>query len=313
MTDEVRYFRRVIKMRAEDSPNVRYGLARRAKGLPDAEPIIPGVLSLSEYEVRRATWDKIRQCIGLDGEFYEGAELLLFPSDWLNRAHEVARGLAGKVRKAVAIGIDPAEGGDETAMAAVDLFGVIEITSRKTPNTAQITGEAIAFMRKHGVASDYCVIDRGGGGKQHADRLREMGFPVRTLAFGESVSLEPKRGMVLIEEKKENREDRYVFVNRRAEMYHILSQLLDPAMGDGFGLPAEYTILRSELAPIPKLMDDEGRYWLPSKGSITEQMEKRNVKTLIDIIGHSPDHADAVVLAVWRMLYAPRRAKAGAI
>ena len=310
----MRYYRKVIHVRAEDSPNVRRGLFQQSQGIePTDELIVPGVLTWGEYQLRRATWDKVRQCIGLDGVFYQGAEVLLFPPDWLNRAAEIARSLVGKVRHAKAIGIDPAEGGDKTAMAAVDEMGLVELVSRKTPNTAEITGEALAFMRKHNVSADHVVFDRGGGGRQHADRLREQGYNVRTVAFGEPLTLEPKRGMVLIEERKEIREDRYVYKDRRTEMYHILSQLLDPVeTPDGWGIGIEQAALRNQLAPIPKLMDDKGRYWLPSKGTITDQMKERNVKTLIDIIGHSPDEADAVVMACWRMLYAPKRAKAGA-
>src|SRR6266446_8686061 len=114
------FHRRVIHVRAEDSPNVRYALAQIAKGIkPTDEVLVPGILTWGEYKFRRATWDKVRQCIGLDGRFYEGAEVLLFPPEWLTRAADVARSLVGKPRKVEAIGIDTGEGGDLTTMAAV--------------------------------------------------------------------------------------------------------------------------------------------------------------------------------------------------
>jgi hypothetical protein len=42
-----KYFRRVIRIKAEDSPNVRYALAQIAAGKkPTGEVILPGVLPL---------------------------------------------------------------------------------------------------------------------------------------------------------------------------------------------------------------------------------------------------------------------------
>lgn len=304
----------MIHVRAEDSPNVRYALAQIAKGIePTDEVLVPGILTWGEYKFRRATWDKVRQCIGLDGRFYEGAEVLLYPPEWLTRAGEVSRGLVGRPRKVEAIGVDTGEGGDLTTMVAVDRLGIVDATGKKTPDTAVITGDAIAFMRKHNVKPDHVMFDAGGGGKQHADRLRDQGYPVRVMRFGAPPSLDPKRGLTLIEERKEMSEMRYVYKDMRTEMFHLLSQQVDPAENpQGFGIPVELQTLREELAPIPKLVDDEGRFWLPSKGTVTDDMKKRNIPTLRDIIGHSPDWADAAVMAVWRMLHAPMKAKAGA-
>ena len=148
------YFRRVIKIRAEDSPNVQAGIAAMREGHIAPSPlllntpeqpwgvfsneefhnaqqlydrnqrrgmtleginassltVIPGVLTCQEYLERRRTWDRIRQCVGLDAEFYEGAEVMLFPPQWLDRAHHVAESIRGKQgRKAKVIGCDPAK------------------------------------------------------------------------------------------------------------------------------------------------------------------------------------------------------------
>ncbi len=306
-----RYFRKVLKISAEQSPNVRLARAQQASGLtPTDEVIVPGVLTWGEYQQRRATWDPIRACVGLDADFYEGAQVLLFPPLWLNAAEERARQLAGSFRKARAIGIDPAEGGDQTAMAAIDEWGLIELVSRKTPDTSLITGEALAFMRKHGVPAESVVFDRGGGGKQHADALRSQGHNVRTVAFGESLVLDPKRGLTMLEERLDNREERYAYRNRRAEMYGELRQLLDTSINpNSFGLPAEYTELRHELAPMPLLWDNEGRMrMLPKQKKDPTSKEK----TLTELIGHSPDSADSLVLAVHGMLHKAIRITAGA-
>lgn len=284
--------RKVVRIRAVDSPNVRRGLA--AEGDGNAVPV-PGVLTFEEYQRRRATWSPMRQCIGLDAEFYTGAEVLMFPPEWLNRAETVADRLLGVRRVAKGLGVDPAEGGDKTAMAVVDELGLIELMSHQTPNTAIITGQVLALMRKHKIHPDRVCIDRGGGGKEHADRLRSQGFPVRTVAFGEAITTAPHHGITTFASRREIYEDRAVYKNRRAEMYGRLRNLLDPANERGFGIPVEYAELRWQLAPIPLIYDDEGRLELLPKNKKDANSKRRS---LIELIGHSPDEADALVLAV---------------
>lgn len=334
-----RYYRKVIKIRAEDSPSVRLGFAQQRKGLPQTnEKVIPGVLDWDTYKKRRKTWDKIRQCTGLDAEFYEGAEILLYPPEWLNWSERYAELLRGRVpRKAVAMGVDPAEGGDSTAISVVDYYGLIELVSKKTPDTSVVTGEVLAMMHKYNLPPDRVVFDRGGGGKQHADRLRDQGYPVCTVAFGEAVSLDPKYGTTSVRERIETKEDRYVYKNRRAEMYGEFHILLDPGEhlkedindvvswmitsskngdgaslydGIGFAIPAIYTELRRQLAPIPKTFDGEGRlYILPKQ----KPNPNHTGPTLTDLIGCSPDEADSLVLAVHGMLHKTTKVIAGAI
>jgi hypothetical protein len=340
---------------------VRYALAQQRAGLPVThEILLEGVLTYAEYLHRRATWDPVRQCIGLDAEFYKGAQLLLFPPHWLNHAEVLADSLrvaAMKARIAKSIGIDPAEGGDRTSMCCVDELGIIDLVSRKTPNTDDVPGEAIAFGRKYKVPPENWVFDRGGGGKQHADRLRGMGYPVRTVSFGERPILPPKSGRQPITARKEVYEEKTTYVNRRAEMYWEASSLVDPTRliegvvlerqhqqligarsalasrlqallehPTGFAIPARFETvycekhglgcLRHQLALMPKLYDKEGRCRMLPKDRPTTSDEAyaaraKKEKTLIELIGHSPDEADAYVLAVYGMLHKPVISTAG--
>ncbi len=325
-------YRKVIRIRGDDSPNVRAATLMKSRGIePDGRTVLPGVLPWNEYEKRRSQWDKIRQCISLDAEFYDGAESLMFPPEWLNRAEDPDMVERCRNAPTEAIGIDPAEGGDKTALAAVNRYGVKELKSLRTPNTDMIPGLVLAFMRKHGLETtpERVCFDRGGGGKQHADRLRGMGYAVRTVGFGESVALEPKRGMTLTEERRGVRETRYEYKNRRAQMYGILREKLDPgAESDdaqpldadgfpfrisprsGFAVPREYSELRRQLAPIPLTYDGEGRLYLLPKSKKTPDSTE---KTLTDLIGCSPDDADAVVLALFAMTDRPQRPRAGVL
>lgn len=330
----VEWFRRVIRITAEDSPNVRRARVEQAAGLvPTDTVIVPGVLTWGELQHRRATWDKIRQCVGLDAEFYEGTELLLFPPEWLNRAEQLFLELdrqlkaTGRIRRARAIGIDPAEGGDRTAMCAGDELGIIELVSRKTPNTDDVVKEARAFMRKHGVGAEFTCFDRGGGGKQHADRMRACGCPVRTVAFGESLVGAIQRQKKQFTTKVAERELRTTFADRRTEMYWELSERFDASLfPKGFAIPPgrgpldhdAATRLRHQLSVMPKLYDDDGvcRMLHKSRPKMMRVGDKPSAAaepTLIELIGHSPDEADSVVLMLHAMTHRAKPAVAGAV
>lgn len=314
--DGKRCYRRVIRIKAADSPNVRFALSQKSAGIdPTDEVLVPGVKSYGEYVKNLAQWDDIQKCVSLDAEFYKGKELYLYPAEWLNRAERIARDLGGNVRKARAIGCDPAEGGDKSSWTIIDEYGIIKIISIKTPDTAVITSRTIALMHEYGVIPENIVFDQGGGGKEHADRLRAQGYNVRTVAFGESSTPELKRKGVVtpLDDRKEEKETRYVYKNRRAEMYGILRQLLDP-INEGFGIPSECVELRRQLSPIPLWYDEEGRLYLPPKTRKPDAADTtKNKITMFDLIGCSPDEADSTVLAVFGMTNHAKPVLAGAI
>lgn len=327
MTAEV-YYQRVLKITAEDSPNVQYARWEIEQGKePSDKVVVPGVLTWGEYQHRRKTWHAVRQKIGLDAEFPEDQSILLYPDAWLKRAKEIARQLKTNrlPRYAKSIGIDPAEGGDKTAMCAGDERGVIELVSRKTPDTSQITDEAIAFGKKHGVPPERWFFDRGGGGKQHADRLRRWDYNVQTVAFGEAVRPEVKRAQRMMEgfkQRLDQREDAYVYTDRRSQLAWLLRERLDPSLNEeGFGIPEEYDgtwdmgemDLFNQMAPIPITLDEEGRFdLLPKhKAHRKKKDESDEEGTLVGLIGHSPDELDALMLMNYGLTYKVVQATAG--
>ena len=298
-------YRKVIKIRAQDSPNVELAEAQIAKGKqPTMETLIPGVVSYPDYLQRRESWEPSRQCVGLDATFYEGESVKLYPPTWLNHAEELYSSLTVTDRVAKGIGIDPAEGGDSTCFAAVDQYGLIELVAVKTPDTSVIKARTLAFMRKHGLNPrqplncEKVVFDRGGGGKEHADYLRMEGFPVRTVGFGEAPTPEPQPGQNSVDDQRKQREDRYAYKNRRAELFGRLRRRLDPNHPETmFSFSPNETELRNQLSVFPLVWDDEGRMMLPPKN---KKPGSRAV-TLVEMVGHSPDEADAVALAVYAM------------
>ncbi len=336
-----KYYRKIIRIRAVDSPNVRLALAQKAKGIqPTGDTIVPGVKGWEEYQRNLKMWDSIEQCVKLEAEFWEGRELLLYPPDWLTAAAKYADELrlSGVKRKAKSVGVDPGEGDANTVFCACDEYGLLDMVAYKTRDTNRIFGDLIAFARKHFVPMHNVLIDRGGGGKQLADRLRASGHEVRTVAFGEAVAQEPKYGSSLVPERRETREVRYAYRNRRAEMYGKLRELMDPARTDapyredlnlevfkaiaglagnrnllaqprGFAIAAQHQELRRQLSLMPLKRDNEGRMMMLPKNR--RSMTSRE-QTLIDLLGRSPDEADALVLAVYGLTVKGDRPKIGA-
>lgn len=313
-----RYYRKIIRITAADSPNVKLMLEQQRRGLPVTDTVVvEGVLTAAEYRFREATWSEIRKCIGLYAAFWEGADELMYPPDWLNLSEQRADLLSGVKRSARGIGCDPAEGGDSTVWSVVDHLGLLEQIAIKTPNTAEIANRTLSLMKEYGVPAERVVFDRGGGGKQIADHLRERcAAPVRTVAFGESVTPPPKRGLTAFSDRIDQLEEKSIHVNRRAQLYYDLRDLLNPdgayAIENGgvFAIPSRFAELRRQLDPIPKRSDPEGRNVMIPK---SKPSPNYTGPTLIDLIGHSPDEADSLTLAIHAMLHKSTRKVAGTV
>lgn len=290
--------RKVIRIKAEDSPNVRLAQAEIAAGLePSGRVLIPGVKQYWEYAVNRRDWDPHQQCVSLDADWYQGQEILMFPPEWLNAAERKADELVGVKRVAKAIGVDTGEGSADTSLAVVDELGLIELESRKTPDTSEIPGWVLAFARRHAVPPNRIMFDRGGGGYEHACTMRRMGYDVKTVAFGSTIVPDKKmRGVVtVLKERVDKEEEKYAYKNRRAEMYHMLRLRLR----GGFAIPKECVELRRQLAPVPLWYDEEGRIYMPPKQ--IKPGDDEDKVTMTKLLGCSPDQSDALVLAVYGM------------
>jgi hypothetical protein len=323
-----RYWRKIIHIKATDSPNVKRGLEQEARGeIPDDKIVVPGVKSYSQYKKDLVELTPELKSVRLDAEFYEGVEVKLYPQMWLDLATTLWRNFrdAGIKRKIKAMGVDPGEGSADTAFAGVDEFGLVKLEAYPTPDTKQIYRDILKYMAEWGVSPSAVVLDSGGGGRQIADDLRSAGYPVTTVGFGEAVTLEPKRGLRLLKEKVAHKDSHYAYTNRRAQMYGELSEMMDanglprdelsPAIA-GYSLPPgtegpQYAELLRQLTLIPRMRDGEGRLMMLPKAK--KAGGRREEVTLEDLIGRSPDHLDALVLAVHRLLHKAIRQTAGAV
>jgi hypothetical protein len=150
---EYGYYRKVITICAEDSPNVKFARREIAEGKkPSNTVIIPGVKEWDVYQKQRQLWDAKLQSIGLDAKFYEGADVKLYPPEWLKESMKYAKeNPATRKRKGRSIGIDVAEGGDSSVWTVVDEIGILEQRSEKTPDTSVIPDITIELGNKWGV------------------------------------------------------------------------------------------------------------------------------------------------------------------
>jgi hypothetical protein len=313
------FYRKVIRIRAVDSPNIRYAMKEIERGkAPSRKIIIPGVLTYDDYILRRKTWDEVKQTVGLDAEFYEGESALLFPPYWMDIAEQTDDELKKQriQRVAIAGGCDTGEGRADTVFTCCDDYGIIDMVEMKTPDSAIIIREAINFINKHNIPHERMLFDRGGGGRQIADMLRERGYNVQTIAFGSGVGRPGDDGIKRRTKKREVaevREDKGVYTNRRSQMYGEFSEVLDPNNLNRtrrFGIPRRFFNIRQQLAVIPRRLDGEGKIYLPAKN---KKRPNSTEETMEDLIGRSPDHADSVVLCIHSLLHPPKKFTVGAI
>lgn len=315
LVDPIRYYRRVIHITGDDSPNVILAKQQIARGEePTGEMVIPGVLSWDEYSKRRARLDPKEQAVSLDAKFYKGAEVYLFPSTHLTICLEKAAALQGTRRRGLAMGVDSAEGGDNSCWTVVDDLGLVFQHSQKTRDTSDVPGITIGFMREWGVDPEAVLFDRGGGGQQHADVLRRRGFKVRSIGFGEKsggANKEYRTATVIPRSKKlSESETRYIYKNRRAEIYGLLSI----SISEGFAIPSSCTELFRQLRLMPKLYDSEGQLYLPPKDRPKGSSEDTyKGATLKKMLGCSPDESDSFGLANYSRLRPVRGSVAGAV
>ena len=308
------YHRRCITIKGEDSPNVVLGMLQKSRGeTPDDEVLVPGVKTYSEYMLDRRFLDEADQCVILDSDWYAGPDIMLFPQEWLDRAFETADELVkkyGKLRKGKTLGIDTAEGGDNTAMTIADDMGLIYQQAKKTRDTSVIPDEVLSLMREFSVPAEGVLFDIGGGGKEQADVMRRRGYNVGTISFG-NIKQDLRRGMSPLAVRKTQREEQETYTSRRIEMYCRLSQAINP-INPPYGIPSWMTRLIFQLKKIPKGRDSEGRLWIPPKRK-SDKTDKSNQKTLTELIGYSPDEADSAVMAYYATVRKVYRPTAGAV
>lgn len=89
------------------------------------------------------------------------------------------------------MGIDPAAGGDNSAIVLKSGNLQEVLFNQKMPNTMDLVGVVMEFYNKY--RADMIVVDKTGIGQGVWDRLRDLGYNVRGVSFGEK-SEDPQFG-----------------------------------------------------------------------------------------------------------------------
>ena len=202
------------------------------------------------------------------GNFPQQGEDTLIPLVWIELAMERWEDTPeGSYRK---LGVDVAAyGSDKTVIAELRGAKVMPLNVYSQKNTRETAGLVINQARESEIRN--IAVDEIGIGRGVVDSLEEEGF--------ENVG-------VNVAEKSRDTER---FHNLRAELWWSLREQLDPEK-DPIALPRDDELL-SELASVKYKIDSRGAIQIESK----DDMRKR--------LGHSPDRADAVVLAVSKNNY----------
>lgn len=81
------------------------------------------------------------------------------------------------------LGVDPAAGGDNSAIVLKSSNLQEIVFNQKLQNTMDLVNVVAEIYRKR--QCDFIVVDKTGIGQGVFDRLRDMGFPIRGVSFGE--------------------------------------------------------------------------------------------------------------------------------
>lgn len=81
------------------------------------------------------------------------------------------------------LGVDPAAGGDNSALVLKSGNLLEVVFNQKLQNTMDLVGKIMEAYRDYGI--DFIVVDRTGVGQGVFDRLKDLDYPVRGVSFGE--------------------------------------------------------------------------------------------------------------------------------
>jgi hypothetical protein len=206
-------------------------------------------------------------CSRVLGQFPRDAINSLFPLLALEQAR---RAPEDNGKESIVIGCDPAgPGRDRTVAKACAGGAVIDTMVSTKPDSS---GDVLAFIRRHQARLRIVRVDSNGLGFHLVTIILNNGFPCEGLNASSSAS------------------DKERFTNLKAERYwNLRDRVLKNEIS---GLSDEDL---AELAAISYVIDTRGKTGIEDKASVKSAL------------GRSPDHAEALILALGEPSYAPFR------
>ncbi|MCA9003673.1 MAG: hypothetical protein KDA70_00260 [Planctomycetaceae bacterium] len=267
--------------------------------LNDADPLVRNVYALGKFPDQ----DPDKQVILPDWLIAP----VKFWTRWnrLNlRAREYSHNFALKLLEQIlpveSFGLDVAASrfGDTSVLAVGGRYGIRAIHECQFSDTQQTMSWVLETAFSYGVDLEQGIvpiaIDWGGGyGNAVGDPLKKRNVNVIEIHGNASSSLDSKK-----------------YANKRAELYGEAARRLDPA-GDfrmmPFALPDNQRLKAELVAPEKIYAGHDGeKFYITPKGRRGSD-ENYNGKTLHEILGRSPDRADALVYCLYALRNQRRR------
>lgn len=211
----------------------------------------------------------------LRGDFNAGVSdpvWQLIPTDWVKAAQarwkdRDAKGLM------TAMGFDPSRGGQDKSSAARRhgqwFDKIITAPGAVTKDGPTAAGFVVPLIRDGAVV----CIDSIGIGSSALDFIKGLGLHVHAVVGSEGSALMDKAGQLH-------------FRNKRAEMYWLLREALDPTNPDPIALPPDQELLGDLTAPRYKVVT-------MGKGAAIQINSKDDIR---EVLGRSPDKGDSVAM-----------------
>ena len=221
----------------------------------------------------------------LSGDFNAGSAdpaWQVIPTEWVKAAQ--ARWKPRETKgEMTAIGLDPARGGIDKTSAA-PRYGQWFDQLVTAPGSVTKDGPTTAGFIVPLVRNGACVcIDSIGIGSSALDFINGLGLNVYAVNGSESSAVSTKAGNLR-------------FRNRRAEMYWLLREALDPTNPDPIALPPD-TELLADLTAV--------RYKIVTMGKVAA-IQMRSKDEIREALGRSPDKGDSVAMTFVQGIPAPR-------
>jgi hypothetical protein len=168
----------------------------------------------------------------------------------------------------VRLGVDVAQGGNNTVFVLRDNKKAIVDKSLKTPDLMEVPGIVIEYMRDKNIAAPFVFIDGTGIGSGAAARLKEQHYNINNVVWGSAAS----------DDSKERSKDSKVppYLNLRAECYCLLREWIQHG-----GRINNNENLINQLKGIKYRVNSSGKIQIQPKGEML-------------LSGDSPDEADAL-------------------
>lgn len=264
MADDPRWKHMVLS--CLDHPNVIEG-----------REVIPGAVTKAwvddkREQLRRGLIDQDYWRARVCGEFATGGENAVVTRSDLEAAADGTRDVADAKR----IGLDVSRfGSDQTVLVVMDeTRRVVEVEAWTGQDLMATTGRLLRAAKVHGVAANMIGIDVCGMGAGVVDRCRELGHGVTAVDFGAKPAGDWSQVVGRDAE----------FYNRRSEMHWVARALL---RSHAMSIPRERKEIWSDACA--------ARYGYDSAGQRLKVESKDEIKARI---GRSPDHWDAVLIAL---------------